>query len=37
MTGMYIRVSRDSQWQNIEIEYLTPYEITEAFLRRKAN
>jgi hypothetical protein len=31
MTGAYLRVKRDSKWENIEVEHLTEEEIDEMF------
>lgn len=34
MTGAYLRVQRDGQWVNVEIEYLTREELREQMLPR---
>lgn len=34
MTGAYLRIKRDGEWQRIEIEYLTPDERREALKDR---
>lgn len=34
MTGAYLRVERDGEWKNIEIEYLNRDEITEIFMKK---
>ena len=36
MTGAYIRIKRDSKWQNIEVEHLTDDERKEA-LKEETN
>lgn len=34
MTGAYLRVKRNDEWQNIEVEYLTDSERKELFENR---
>lgn len=34
MTGAFLRVFRDNQWKNIEVEYLTKDEMTDIFSER---
>ena len=31
MTGMYVRVKRDGNWKNVELEYLTEAELRTCF------
>jgi hypothetical protein len=34
MTGAYVRVERDGEWKNVEVEHLTEEELKEKFLTR---
>lgn len=34
MTGAYVRVERNNEWQNIEVEHLTDKEREEIFTHR---
>jgi hypothetical protein len=34
MTGAYLRVERDGEWQNVEVEHLTEDELKANFLTR---
>lgn len=34
MTGAYLRVNRDGEWHNIEVEHLTEEELKAKFLTR---
>lgn len=34
MTGAYLRVERDGEWHNIEVEHLTEEELKAKFLTR---
>lgn len=34
MTGAYLRVERDGEWQNVEVEHLTEDELKAKFLTR---
>jgi hypothetical protein len=34
MTGAYLRVERNGEWHNIEVEHLTPDELRAKFIER---